>query len=75
MAYDPSGLRSTPTAGWKALDEALAKVEPKHFPVTWPTEEAYNKMVAESTAKGRPIPDGVTYKWKRVSDNFHVVRW
>jgi hypothetical protein len=57
------------------LDEALAKVEPKHFPKTWPTDEEFKQMVAESTAKGRPIPHGVTYKWKKVSNNFNTVRW
>jgi hypothetical protein len=75
LAYDPTGLRSTPTASWKSYDEALAKVTPDHFPKTWPTETEFNQMVAESTAKGRPIPDGITYKWQRVSDNFNVVRW
>mmetsp|Transcript_9497 Transcript_9497/g.10014 ORF Transcript_9497/g.10014 Transcript_9497/m.10014 type:complete len:177 (-) Transcript_9497:47-577(-) len=73
--YDPTGLRSTPTASWKALDAELQKYVPKHFPRTLATEEEYAQLIADSKAKGRPIPAGVTYKWKKVSDNFNQVRW
>ncbi len=75
FTYDPSGLRSTPTTNWAAFDAALAKVEPKQFPRTLATDEEMSHMIAESKAKGRPIPHGVRYKWETVPENATQVLW
>lgn len=73
--YDPTGLRATTTASWKALDVELQKVIPDHQPQTMGTREEWEEMRQANITKGRPMAIGPRYRWKKISANHNVVRW
>jgi dTDP-glucose pyrophosphorylase len=73
--YDPTGLRSTMTATWAALDASLkAHATPNHLPVPdWWSN--YKNIQKEREAKGLPPAVGHQYKFKVVTPNYNKVRW
>ena len=72
---DPTGLSATTTATWAALDKELEKVRPDHFSETMGTAEEWEEMREANRTKGRPLAVGPTYRWKKVSSNYNVIRW
>lgn len=74
LPYDNSGLRTTKTTTWKALDKALAEnTLPNHLPVSeWEKEETI--IAADRDKKGLPGAVGRRYKMK-MSANYTEVRW
>lgn len=75
MAYDSSGLRTTKTATWAAVDEVLAKrAVPDHLPQpSWYDER--DEVDAARARKGLPPAVGRVMKPKEISENFNQVRW
>lgn len=73
LPYDPTGLRTTKTTTWEALDKALQKAVPTHLPAPeWLNE--FDQMCDEREAKGLPAPIGRRMKLK-ASVGFNDVRW
>eukprot|EP01039_Chlorochromonas_danica_P009368 gene9368-10343_t len=73
LPYDPTGLRTTKTTTWEALDKALEKVVPNHLPAPeWLNE--FDKICEEREAKGLPAPLGRRMKLTTSAD-FNEVRW
>ncbi len=73
--YDPTGLRATPTATWKALDEAVQKnALPNHLPQPewW---DHYEEIAKERERKGLPVAFGRRYQEKYISSNYNQIRW
>mmetsp|Transcript_21133 Transcript_21133/g.84242 ORF Transcript_21133/g.84242 Transcript_21133/m.84242 type:complete len:207 (-) Transcript_21133:448-1068(-) len=60
--YDPTGLRSSMTATYEALEASLEKHQPDHLPtpVWW---DEYDEICAKHEAQGRPIPLGRPTQW------------
>jgi hypothetical protein len=75
LPYDPSGLRTTKTTTWAAIQPILEKrAVAKHLPApAWSNET--ESIDNERQRKGLPPAVGKPYKFKRVSDNYTVVRW
>lgn len=74
LPYDSTGLRTTKTATWEALDKALnERAAPDHLPrPSW--EDNYEQLAEEREKKGLPLPMGTRYKHK-FSTNYNEVRW
>jgi hypothetical protein len=74
LPYDPTGLRTTKTATWEALDAVLAaRAKPNHLVVEeWAKD--YDAMCADREAKGLPAPVGRRQKFT-VSSNYNRVSW
>ncbi len=74
LLYDSSGLRTTKTATWEALDKSLAlRATPDHLPNPAWVEE-YQAMEDDRVKKGLPLPMGKRYKFQ-YSNNYNEVRW
>jgi hypothetical protein len=74
LPYDPSGLRTTKTATWEALDTVLAdRAKPNHL-VAEEWRKDYAQMCIDAEAKGLPMPLGRRHKWQ-TSANINTVRW
>ena len=73
--YDPSGLRSTMSATWEALDLAVLKnADPNHLPApAWYTNQESVDEFCEK--KGIPYTLGRRFKPAQQSDNYNEVRW
>lgn len=75
MLYDPSGLRSTMSANWPALDAAVQKyAKPNHLP----SPEWINSLAAieaEAEKKGIPVALGRPFKPVGLSPNYNEVKW
>jgi hypothetical protein len=67
LPYDPSGLRTTKTTTWEAVDKVLAKnAAPNHLPEpAWWADRFEMARIAE--AKGLPPPIGRRYNWRASS--------
>jgi hypothetical protein len=74
LAYDNTGLRTTKTATWEALDKSLAvRAVPNHLPnPAWMNE--YSALEEDRLKKGLPLPMGRRYKFQFTS-NYNEVRW
>ena len=76
LPYDPTGLRTTKTATWEALDKVLAaNCAPNHLPVYWwkAELEATNK---DRAAKGLPPALGKYKKIRgHVTANYTEAKW
>lgn len=73
LVYDETGLRTTKTANWDDLEEALKKIEPNHLPQA----ECYGKMEAiwaDCEKKDIPYVPGRKFN-AAMSANFNKVRW
>lgn len=75
LDYDPSGLRSSMSATWAALDIAVVeRAAPNHLPTPeWWKDLAF--IEAECDRKGHPYVMGRKYSNKTLSANYNDVRW
>jgi len=75
LRYDPSGLRSSMSANWAALDKSLAaRAVPNHLPSpVWFKE--LKDIEAECEKKGIPYVAGKRYDVGKMSRNYNEVRW
>jgi hypothetical protein len=74
MKYDPSGLRSSMSATWGALEKAVdEKATPNHLPKpAWWNE--LDAIEAECEKKGIPYLMG--RRWgKNGTGNYNEIRW
>ena len=73
LPYDPTGLRTTKTATWAAVEKELEKVKPDHLVVpAWINE--VEEMQAEREIKG--LPEAIGRPQKLIfSQNYHQVKW
>lgn len=75
LPYDPSGLRTTKTTTWEAIQPILQKrAVTNHCPEPAWAKEA-DSIISDREKKGLPPAVGKPYKFKRVSDNYTAVRW
>eukprot|EP01033_Poteriospumella_lacustris_P002770 gene2770-2013_t len=75
LPFDPSGLRTTKTTTWAAVQPILEKrAVATHFPEPVWMKEA-ETMQSERSSKGLPPAVGKPYKFKQVSENYTTVRW
>ena len=76
LPFDPTGLRTTRTVTWAALDKVLAKnAAADHLVASeWQTASGIAEMEANAAAKGLPAPVGRRQKLQ-MSDNYNTVRW
>ena len=74
LRYDPSGLRSSMTANWGALDASLEKrAKPNHLPgPEWFAD--LKQIEADCEKKGIPYVPGRRYVAKN-SQEFAEIRW
>jgi hypothetical protein len=74
--YDPSGLRSSMSATWPAMDAALEETgRGKHMPMA-DYQERQAALDAESEEKGIPHTTGRFYKpFSARPKNYNDVRW
>jgi hypothetical protein len=74
MQYDPSGLRSSMSATWGAMDKAVAvQAAPDHLPMPqWWNQIA--EIEADCERKGIPYTPGRRAKVV-ASANYNEVRW
>ena len=74
LAYDPSGLRSSMSATWSAMDKAVAlRANPNHLPTpSWWNDLA--EIEADCERKGIPYVAGRRPKLS-ASSNYNEVRW
>eukprot|EP00349_Pseudokeronopsis_sp_Brazil_P010520 CAMPEP_0202978718 /NCGR_PEP_ID=MMETSP1396-20130829/85060_1 /ASSEMBLY_ACC=CAM_ASM_000872 /TAXON_ID= /ORGANISM="Pseudokeronopsis sp., Strain Brazil" /LENGTH=190 /DNA_ID=CAMNT_0049717805 /DNA_START=117 /DNA_END=689 /DNA_ORIENTATION=+ len=70
LPYDPTGLRTTKTTNWAAVEAELVKIVPDHLP-----EPVWMKESSDEMNEGLPGAAGKRYKYKEVSSNYNVVRW
>lgn len=75
LPYDPSGLRTTKTTTWDAVNQVLEKrVVVDHLPdPIWAKET--ETIDAEREKKGLPPAVGKPYKYAHASKNYNQVRW
>ena len=74
LAYDETGLRTTKTATWEAVEKSLAaRALPDHLPAPEWTHH-YSLMVDDRLAKGLPLPIGQRQKLMATA-NYNQVRW
>lgn len=73
LPYDETGLRTTKTATWGAVEPILAAHAPTHLPMPewWNEMDEINK---ERERKGLPPAVGRRYQAK-MSANYTEVRW
>lgn len=74
LAYDASGLRTTKTATWEALDKVIAaRAAPDHLPLPeWANE--MDEINVERERKG--LPPAIGRRFKQVLPaNYNDVRW
>jgi hypothetical protein len=74
LAFDQTGLRTTKTATWEALDKVLAvRAVPDHLPdPAW--MKNYDALVEERLQKNLPLPVGKRFK-QSYTANYNEVRW
>lgn len=76
LPYDPSGLRTTKTATWEALDKVLAaNAKPNHLPgpFWWNEREAINR---DRAAKGLPPAVGKFQDLRgKVTASYSEAKW
>ena len=73
LAYDPTGLRTTKTVTWAAVDKSLEDIKPNHLPAPeWYKD--YETLVADHERRGLPLPNGRRMALK-ATENYNVVRW
>jgi hypothetical protein len=73
LPFDPTGLRTTKTVTWEAVNTALASHEPDHLPhYEW--ESRIEQIQAERERKGLPPAMGKRYN-AVMSANYNRVRW
>jgi hypothetical protein len=73
LPYDPSGLRTTKTTTWAAVDKVLDTHKPDHLPVPFWWKNL-DEIIAERERKGLPPPLGKRYSAK-MSANYNQVKW
>ena len=74
LAYDPTGLRTTKTTTWEAVDKVLiARAKPNHLPQPEWLDEL-ESIEAECERKGIPYAVGRRQKFS-YSANYNQVRW
>ena len=74
LDFDPSGLRTTKTVTWDALNKVLEKgTRPDHLPFPSCGNE-WETIVANRVAKGLPEPIGTRLKFN-TTQNYNSVRW
>lgn len=74
LPYDNTGLRTTKTTSWEAVNKSLANHTPNHLPrPSWFDE--YDKLVEDRLKKDLPPPVGRRHKYANVSSNYNEVRW
>lgn len=72
LPYDSTGLRTTKTTSWEAVDKSLVahEVAPDHLPKpSWWND--YDKIYQDRMDKGLPAPMGATYKYKSVTASYN----
>lgn len=75
LPYDPSGLRTTKTTTWDAVNQVLEKrVVVNHLPNPIWAKEA-DAIDAAREKKGLPPAVGKPYKFAYASKNYNQVRW
>lgn len=76
LPYDPTGLRTTKTATWEALDKVLAaNCKPDHLPYFW-WEDQEDQVQKEREAKGLPPAVGKYRSFRgEVTANYLEAKW
>jgi hypothetical protein len=72
--FDPTGLRSTMSVSWTALEKSLDEHMPDHLPTpVWAGQE--HDIVAWHTKRNLPVPVGAYYQALKVPVERRVARW
>jgi len=71
-SYDPTGLRSSMTATWAALDKALESEKPDHLPAPdWYNDR--DEIARECERKGIPLVIGK--RRMNAPDSYNKLKW